>query len=85
MTEMIVSGGTVRSNSSRARDYKPDRNTRDKERRRDGRYSRASERHQRQCVPVPQITGPPASALTVQAGSPATVTRPKPVVVILAV
>jgi len=41
MTEMALPGGTERSNTSGARDYKPDRNTRDKDGHRDGDCSRA--------------------------------------------
>lgn len=48
MTEAVVPGGTERSNLSWARDDKPDRNTRDEERHRDGDYSRAGQTHHRQ-------------------------------------
>ena len=48
VTEAVVPGGTGLSNLSRARDYEPDRNSSDKERHRDGDYSRARETHHRQ-------------------------------------
>ena len=54
MTETVVPSGNERSNLSRARDYKPDRNTRGKERHRDGDCSRARETHHRQFPVLPQ-------------------------------
>lgn len=54
MTETVVPSGTERSKLGRARDYKPDRNTRNKERHRDGDCSRARETHHRQFPALPQ-------------------------------
>ena len=53
MTEAVVPGGAGRSNLSRARDDKSDRDTRDKEHHRDGDDPRAREMHYRQ---VPGLT-----------------------------